>query len=316
MTSMKRAIHGMSRMLFLFTITSSLLFACGEGKKRADGKNVKELAAKKKDTASSEGNKKVGDKTFYQVPTPDQMFSIISRIDKDPSKGVLLDTKHAQDIVSSSEQALHLGVYSTDLAYASAFGMGPKALDYFKTVRSLGEQLNVSSAFSRSTIKKIEKSVGKQDSLQNISRETYLDAFKYLERNDRGETLSLLVAGGYTEALYLSLKMVDSYDKKDPMLQYIADQYYGFKNLQLFMEKYNDSKAVRKALKKMQGLQVAFRGLRTKGSKTSELEQKDGKKVLSGGKKLQLGKKDLEKIREEAYKLRNSILAMSKGNNS
>ncbi len=310
---MKRAVQETSRVLTLFLLTSSLLIACGGGGKDGTtdvGENG--LAGGEKDTASSSGKKAGGGKTFYQVPTPDQMFSIITRYDEKPDKKLLLDPKYAKDLVNSNEQALHLGVYSTDLAYTSAFGMGQKALKYFKTVRSLGDKLNVSSAFSDETMKRIEKSVGKKDSLQNISRDTYLEAFKYLEKNDRGETLALLVAGGWTEALYLSVNMVETYDKKDPMVQYIADQYYSFKNLRLFMKKHDDKKSVKEMLKKMRGLQVAYKGVKSKSAGSSKLQEKGGKNVLSGGSKLELTKKDLKKIRKEANALRGKIVGEGK----
>ncbi|MFB6259032.1 MAG: hypothetical protein ABEH38_10080 [Flavobacteriales bacterium] len=307
MTLRKRMIDQL-RSLALFVLLPSLMFACGGGAKKKDGNGGfdQDTLSKTGEQAKSDTSK-AGTETFYRVPTPGHMLSIFERYDKEPKEELLLDPGIAKNLVGSDQRAIHLGVYTTDLAYTSVFGLGQKSLSYFKTVRTLGDKLDVSSAFSKETLERIKKNIGK-DSLKNISRETYMEAFNYLERNDRGETLALLVAGGWTEALYLSVNMVDKYEKGDPMIQYVADQDASFKNLRMFLKKHKKNERVAKLLDQMQGLKKAYDALEKRGGTSKMDEGKGGKMVLSGGSSLKIDKKGLKKIRKEANALRSKVV--------
>ncbi len=292
----------------LVPVVAGLLFiACGGGNKD-DGDSGKDTFTQEAKEDSAQKKEKGGrKKTFHRVPTPGHMLTVFERYDQEPSEKLLLDPDKGKDLVNSDQQALHLGIYSTDLAYTSVYGMGSKALSYFKRVRELGDKLEISSAFDEETIKKIEKNVGKSDSLKDISKDTYIEAFEYLEKNDRGKTLALLVAGGWTEALYLSVNMIDEYRADDPMVQYIADQKVSFKNLRKFMKEHKENESVAKLLERMQGLKEAFAQIQEEGG-SSKMEEKEGKKVLSGGGSRKIDQNTLELIRKEANSLREDLV--------
>lgn len=293
---------------FFVLLFPLFFFACGgnEDKEGSDNEGFTGAEAEKEDTSKT---KKGGSKTtFYGVPTPHQMLSMLEGYDKEASKEHLLETKKVEDAVSSDHKAMLLGIYSTDLAYTSVFGMGQVSLDYFKTVRQLGEDLEVSSAFDQETIEKIEESVGSQDSLTNISKDTYLEAFDYLERNERGKTLALLVAGGWTEALYLSVNMVDEYEKGDPAIDYIAQEKEGLKNVMKFMEQYEENGSVAELLDRMKGLRKAYDALEESGGTSEMKKDEGGGMVLSGGSSVKISEEDLNKIRKEVKALRKEMV--------
>lgn len=277
------------------------LTACGgdnekkkdEGLEEEDQRRMKEERSRKR--------------TYQQIPTPDRILSIIAGFDKKPDPEHLLDPDQTEDLMGKSEQGVHLGIYSTDLAYASVFGMGEEAMTYFRTVRRLADEVGISSAFDKETLEKFEASIRSGDSLQNISRETYLDAFEYLEKNDRGETLALMVGGGWTESLYLSVRMVDEYDSSDPMVQYIADQYHSLKQLQDFLKKYEDREEVAALLEDLQAVDEAYSALEQKKKGKSRMEKEDGKMVLSGGSRIEMSEEDFARIEEAVTELRERL---------
>lgn len=291
----------------LVPLLSILLFSCGGDEEKKTDEEFKGDTEEKEQEKKGEGGKRI----FHQVPTPDQIFGILADHDGEANKDLLLDTEGYDELVSKEEQALHLGLHSTDMAYASVFDMGQEALEHFKVVQELGDELDLTSAFDEEAIERFEEKVGDADSLQNISRDTYLDAFKYLEKNDRGETLALLVAGGWTEALYLSVEMIEEHDEEDPIVQYVADQYHSYKQVMLFLGQYTENETVGKVRKKMERLGEAFEGMEKKESE-SEMKQGDGKMVLSGGTELRMSKEDLERIREIVKDLRKDFIGNSK----
>lgn len=287
-------------------LLSFLIGACSSGEKKKDEtfKGGDKEQKEKKDTSS-------GKQVFHQVPTPDRIFGILADHDGTPDESLLLDTEASQELVNKNEQALHLGIHSTDLAYASVFDMGQRALEHFKAVQELAEELDLSSAYDEEAIKKFEKQIGDADSLQNISRDTYLDAFHYLEKNDRGETLALLVAGGWNEALYLSVEMIESYDPEDPIVQYVADQYYSYQQVMLFLDRYTEDETVAKLRKKMERLGDAFEQME-KEEHDSKMQKQEGKMVLKGGSDIQMSEEDLQRIREIVRDLRADFVGKTK----
>jgi hypothetical protein len=299
-----RPIQRSARILpILFILT-----ACGSGDRtdEGSGKSFSETEQQKEEEkAGSERSKK---RTFFGVPTPHQMLKLLESYDHEPAMDELLDPASAKESVNSDHRAVLLGIYSTDLAYASVFGSGDKSLDYFRTVRELGDELDVSSAFDKETVRKIEKAVGSSDSLKDISKGTYLEVFRYLERNERGKTLALMVAGGWTEALYLSVEMVDGYEKEDPAMDYIAQEKASFQNVRSFMKKYEEHESVGALLERMEGLKKAYRSLERVEGEASKMEEEGGKMVVSGGSSLKLDRKGLERIRKEVRSLRKAMV--------
>lgn len=284
-----------------------ILSACGSSDRTDEGKSFSETEEEKKE--EKEGEKRDKKRTFFGVPTPHQMLKLLESYDREPAMDELLDPARAKESVSSDHRAVLLGIYSTDLAYASVFGGGDKSLDYFKTVRELGDELDVSSAFDEETVRKIEKAVGSSDSLKDISKGTYLEVFRYLERNERGKTLALMVAGGWTEALYLSVEMVDGYEEDAPAMDYIAQEKASFENVRSFMKKYEEHESVSAILERMKGLKKAYRSLEREDGEASEMKKEEGGgMVLSGGSSVKLDRKGFERIRKEVRSLRKAMV--------
>ncbi len=298
------------RLVLMTALVPLLLLGCQSGsKKEEDDTGLTQMDTTAAEDQEERDKGKEGKAVYYQVPAPDELFQIIDRYKEEPQEDLLNDPAAHQDYVGKKSKALNFGIYSTDLAYSSIFDMGPKALEYFKVVEKLGNELEISSAFSEETMKTIEKNLGNSDSLASVSKETYIKAYEYLEKNDRGGTLAMVVAGGSIEALYLLTHMVDekSFDPEDKMVQRIAEQKLLLENLKGFMKKYEGEKLVASTLKDMEPVFDAFTALKEEGEGADLKEGKGDRPVLGGGNKILITKKEFLSIREKVSTLRNSI---------
>jgi hypothetical protein len=105
---------------------------------------------------------------------------------------------------------------------------------------------------------RIENNEGDSDSLFAISNETYYDSYLYLEENGKGVELSLIMASGYIESLYIICNLVDEFNAEDPIVEKIGDQKLVLENLMEFISTYADDQAVQDMINDLVSLQEVF----------------------------------------------------------
>ncbi len=166
--------------------------------------------------------------TFFQVPSPGEMLSFIKSVGKrDVNKtGFLNPIENLSKYTDSKLKAINFGIYSTDLSYCSIFNMGAESIKYFKTIKQLGDQLGLSSTIKPDILARIEKNIDNTDSLSIITDDLYYSTFETLDGSKQGQTLALVVAGGWIESMYIAINMVDKFQTNNSVIQRIADQKY------------------------------------------------------------------------------------------
>src|SRR5690606_404148 len=82
---------------------------------------------------------------YFQVPLPGELFSTLKRLGVKARPGMLNAPENITKYTSSKQKALNFGVYSSDLFYASSFDQKADVLRYFNNLKSLGEDLGIST---------------------------------------------------------------------------------------------------------------------------------------------------------------------------
>jgi hypothetical protein len=261
------------------------------------------------DTAASVGTGDIDEVVvFYRVPTPDELFKFIKSASDKPAMHLLNDPGNVDTYVDNKTKALNFGIYSTDLAYSSSFdSQGSDILKYYSCIRKLGEDLNISSAFSGPIVDRIEQNLDQGDSLLSISKETYYNAYDYLEQNDRGPTLALVIAGGWIESIFIVTKLIDGYSADNPTIDRMADQRLPLENLILFLQKYEDQdEGVASAIADLTEIQAIFETLE---EVEIAVEATDGGRPALGGTptKMTFSEDQFKTMSEKVVALRNAI---------
>ena len=175
--------------------------SCGEKNEKGDKDDVPVEDAV--DT-SAIGDSDYDPEMEYSVPTPNELFTIIKEtgVKFDPS--VLNSTENREKYTTKKSKALNFGVYFADLAFTSSYEKSTDILGYFGTIKILSDELGVSNALDASIYERVETSIENEDSdsLMFLSNDTYFQAYSYLEDNDRGSTLALIVLGGWIKFVH------------------------------------------------------------------------------------------------------------------
>ncbi len=249
---------------------------------------------------------------YFQVPTPNELFSVIQSLNVKYNASLLNSPDASDTYTTNASQALNFGVYSADLAMAASFKDGPAVISYFKAVNKMGETLNITSAFDETVFKRIEENInkGNMDSLTVLSNETYFDAYSYLEENQRGPTLALLVVGGWVESLYL-LSHSGEYVEGGDFSKRLGEQRLTLDNLLGFLDKYADDADVADITSELFPLAEFFMGLEMNETENVETVEQDGVYVLTGGSDVIITKDDYEKLKKLVSDLRGAIVSGS-----
>ena len=294
----------MQRKIFLtIPLVASLALASCKGGDHAESSDDLTVV----DTAKVEtSGKTTNDETFFQVPSPGEMLSFIKMVGGKNNKNVsfLNSPENQKNYIDNKMKALNFGVYTTDLSYCSIFEIGSEALKYFKTVKQLGDEIGVSSAIKPEILKRLEKNVGNPDSLSAITDEVYFSSFETLETGKQGPVLSLVVAGGWIESLYIATNLA-KFEPKSPVVERLADQKYTLDNLMEFLKKYESDSNVASVISQFTELQSEFNKIGEKD--VTSTTQNKSKHVLGGGKELDITADQYKSIVEKVKSIRNSF---------
>jgi hypothetical protein len=275
-----------------------MLVSCG-GDKTEGGDEMSGV-----DTLKTETQTEQITETFFQVPSPGEMLTFIKMVGGKNNKNVsfLNSPDNQKNYTDNKSKALNFGIYSCDLSYCSIFEIGSEALKYFKVVKQLGDQIGVSSAISPEVLKRLEGNIGNPDSLSVITDDVYFSSFESLEASKQGPTLSLVVAGGWIESLYIATSLA-KYDAKSLVVERLADQKYTLDNLIEFLKKYESDSNVAAVLAQYTELQAEFNKI---GEKDAAASTDKTKNVLGGGKELVISADQYKSIVEKIKVIRNS----------
>jgi len=242
---------------------------------------------------------------IYQVPSPGEMLTFIKTVagKSNKSSSFLNSPENIKNYQDSKSKALNFGIYGCDLSYCSTFGLGVEGIKYFKAVKQLGDEIGVSTSIDVNIAKRIEKNVGNPDSLAAISDDLYYNSFEDLQKGKQGNTLSLMVAGGYIESLFIATNLA-KFEAGSPTTQRIADQKYTLENIIEFLKKYESDGAVADVIKDFNTLKADYDLL--KESEVNSTASAKGIKVLGGGKNIEITSEQFKQIAEKVKTIRNS----------
>lgn len=224
--------------------------------------------------------------TSFQVPSPSEMLSFIKMVGGKSNKNIsfLNASSNEKKYTESRLKSLNFGIYCCDLSYCSVFEIGSESLKYFKTVKTLGDEIGISTAIKPELLKRLEKNVGRPDSLATITDEIYFSSFQSLEDSKNATALALVVAGGWIESIFLATNLA-VFEEKSPVIERLADQKYTLENLIMFLKKHETEASVSDVVKDFEGLLVEFNKIKEQKIETKKTNNSETL-TISGGTQL------------------------------
>lgn len=155
------------------------------------------------------------DKVISNIPIPFDILREHASVPLHYDRSVLNAVSALGNYSSTNSKALNLGIYGGDLAYSITYEKFNDMGNFLKCVKKLSDDLGIPMAFDQRALTTYKKYETNKDSLEKMVFDSYSEVDKTLRSNERIGLASLVVAGGWLEGLYTTLKTLGSTPKDD-----------------------------------------------------------------------------------------------------
>lgn len=245
---------------------------------------------------------------LYQMPTPNELFAIVRGLAGEGRKRAMNPTTSADRYATLGGRAFNFGVYCTDLIYASYFHLNVEVVRYYLTVKKLGDQLGMGTAFNEQDFVRLERNLSKGDSLEIISNEAYYKAYERLQQEEMGPTLALVLAGGWVESMHLVMDHVGTFDPAAPLVKRVAEQKFSLEHLVEMMGVYGSDPNVAPVHERMVRLRDLYDRVQVQRSAHAD-KSASGRMVLGDDLHVQLTAAQYDEIRAAVEALRTELVS-------
>jgi len=142
----------------------------------------------------------------------------------------------AGDYITHRDKVLNLGVYATDLCYATTYMMKQGTLNYLEASKILIDDLGISTTFNIDYAERIEKNLDDRDSLISIVSESFGDTWNYLVENEQDVLARLVVCGSWIEGVYITTNVASKARDNKEILIILAKQKKSLDELVTLLE--------------------------------------------------------------------------------
>ncbi len=202
---------------------------------------------------------KTAKQIFYSLPSPLETAMLLKKAGASFNPEILNPVGHASNYNTTKAMALNLGIYSTDLSYASLFDQTQYAIEYMSAARKMVDGLGISDAINNETIERLQENLNHRDVIMDIISEAFMNSSSYLKENNRSAISAIVLVGGWIEGLYLATHLVDETDiNHSGLVERIVDQKLSLINMMRLLNQYKDNEDVKEIIILVEGLKNVY----------------------------------------------------------
>jgi len=192
--------------LMIFVMLGFILSGCNRGPKSDSSGDFEATGTIDAETQEQLNTAK---RIFYSLPSPLETAMLIKNAGAEYNEALMNPTANTSKYITSKSKALNLGIYSTDLSYASLFDQNQATLNYIEAAKAMADGLNILDAIDEEIVNRLEEQINNRDAIIDIISETLMNSSSFLKENDMEGTASVILVGGWVEGLYIATNLVD-----------------------------------------------------------------------------------------------------------
>jgi hypothetical protein len=194
---------------------------------------------------------------FNKTPSAVDRIQLIKKSRAKYSESFPSDPTSASKYTSLKGQALNLGIYGADLAYAGIYEQKEEASLYLQCANKLATSLGIPQAFNEAVVSRIEANIGLQDSLLAIITQDYMNTDAGLTKDGRPQVSAFLIAGGWIEGFYLATQMATQTGSPD-LASTAAGQKSALEDLMALIQTYPADGKMKDLLEQLKKIQAVL----------------------------------------------------------
>jgi hypothetical protein len=205
---------------------------------------------------------------FYSLPSPMVMVKMFKRSGLKYVEGISNSPANATRYATTEKQALNVGVYTTDLAYAVVNKQNQQAANYMEAIKAVSNELGMASLFDPDHfIRRFKANLTNDDSLILIIAELKSEMDIYARDNEKEKNAVLIFVGAWAENLYTATRLVadEKGDSRNKLMVKIAEQKFILNGLMDVLKNYKNDVGITHISLKLKSLKSVFDQLATQG---------------------------------------------------
>ncbi len=303
-----------SKFLLLAVLVLSLVYGgCKTDKSNQDGNNS-ELSEGFNQELDDDLVDKINTakKIFYSLPSPLETAMLIKTANASYDASLMNPVSNADDYNTNMELALNLGIYSTDLSYASFFNQSQATLNYIEAAKKMADGLEILDAIDEQTIERLEENLNNRDVIIDIISETLLNSTSFLEDRGLQATSAIILVGGWVEGLYIATNLVpEGVDlNTNPLVERIVDQKLSMDIVINLLENNKESIEVQTLLNDVKEIKKIYDKVEIEQSETTAVEDpKTNVTTLKSESSYDISKEIFEELAAKVKELRTRYIS-------
>jgi hypothetical protein len=249
-------------------------------------------------------------KIFYSLPSPLETAMLIKTAGATYNEKLLNPLGSASSYTTNRSMALNLGIYTTDLSFASLFDQTQTSINYMQAAKKMADGLGILDAIDNNTIQKLEDNINNRDVIMDIISESFMASSSYLKENDRTAVASVVLVGGWVEGLYIATQLVDANNfKHTKLVERIVDQKLSFDIVLKLLNENKDNPDVASLIAEMNDLKKVFDKIDIKSSKIEAVtDAKTNVTTLKSQSKITISKETFIELTDKVKAIRNNFV--------
>jgi len=298
-------------LMLLAIFLASNISGCNSESKKA--KNVSDQA-EEFITAIDESTQEkflTAKRIFYSLPSPIETAKILQNAGATYDERLLNPVDNQSSYITTMDMALNLGIYTTNLSYASLFDQTQVTLRYIEAAKNLADGLNILDAINESTIQRLEDNINNREEIIDIISETLLNSSSFLKERGLEGTATIILVGGWVEGLYIATQLVgDKPIENNKIVERIVDQKLSVDFIVNLLKESDDDEDAQKVLEDILDLKATFDKIEIKlGENTPVTDPETNITTLKSSSSHNLNKKVYDELAIKVKNLRNSYIS-------
>lgn len=203
----------------------------------------------------------IQDLSGYPIPTSSEITELVYKAGAPYINNLSNEPGKAGNYITQRDMALNLGVYGTDLCYASTHAMKHGTMLYLEASKTLIDELGISTTFNSDYATRIENNLDDRDSVISIVTDSFYDTWNYLVENKQDVLARLVVCGSWIEGIYTTTNIAKNARDNTKFLEILAQQKTSLNSLVSLMESVKDLEDVSSVFKGLFDLQDIYEGV-------------------------------------------------------
>lgn len=200
----------------------------------------------------------IDDHLVYPMPTPFEVTQMLQTSGTPFGVDVMNPVANADNYMQEISQALNLGVYGADLAYASTYNQANEVRDILSAAKKLSDELGLANVIDQSIVERIEQNIQNEDSLYKIVNNTFYSTFNKLNQEQKGPVSILVITGAWIESIYLATQIAISSQDKTILMKNVAEQTFNVNTLLPLLQQYTDNADVASMIPVIENFKTIF----------------------------------------------------------